>query len=305
MRISVIIPTYNGAHKVTNVLKYLEQQSRLPDETIVVIDGSTDNTEEVLRTSDIKLPGFKIIAQKNGGRGQVRNRGANEATGDLLLFLDDDMRPLKDCVAIHEQHHLQFPDSILTGGLKEEATEESSEMLKFKSYLSDVWNQPLMQYKKKAMPQETAFLTAANCSVSKAVWMKLGGLDERLNDAEDYDFSMRAARSGVPMYFNMDAFAWHDDKITCASYIRRLRQYAKAQSNLQSIKPELYSDNHKYAVVLPTGLKAFIFKSFCHKFWIDSVDKGLWKFLPQFIRYRLYDWIITANGSFYTNKVQL
>src|SRR6187397_1060160 len=99
MSTSVIIPTYNGAHKVVNVLRALEQQTHLPDEVVVVIDGSTDNTAELLRTNTFKLPSLRIIEQPNGGRAQVRNRGAKEASQDLLIFFDDDMRPVPQSVA--------------------------------------------------------------------------------------------------------------------------------------------------------------------------------------------------------------
>jgi glycosyltransferase involved in cell wall biosynthesis len=52
MKNSVIIPSYNGAKRVTKTLESLERQVILPDEVIIVIDGSTDNTEEILRSRD-------------------------------------------------------------------------------------------------------------------------------------------------------------------------------------------------------------------------------------------------------------
>ena len=61
MKISVIIPTYNGAHKIMNVLYSLERQTVKPDEVIVVIDGSTDNTVELLKQQQLNFISFKII----------------------------------------------------------------------------------------------------------------------------------------------------------------------------------------------------------------------------------------------------
>ncbi|MEZ5037033.1 MAG: glycosyltransferase [Chitinophagales bacterium] len=51
--ISVIIPTYNGAHKIVNALESIEKQSVAPDEVIVVADGSTDNTIDILKSKEI------------------------------------------------------------------------------------------------------------------------------------------------------------------------------------------------------------------------------------------------------------
>jgi glycosyltransferase involved in cell wall biosynthesis len=83
--ISVVVPTYNGAHKVQNALRALSQQSLLPNEIIVVIDGSTDQTGEKIHWEFIKSGQFQalaqvlcIIEQPNGGRAASRNRGAKE-----------------------------------------------------------------------------------------------------------------------------------------------------------------------------------------------------------------------------------
>jgi GT2 family glycosyltransferase len=299
------VPTYNGAHKILNVLRALERQTHLPDEVVVVIDGSTDGTAELLRSNSFSLKNLRIIEQVNGGRAQVRNRGAKEAGNDLLIFFDDDMRPEPQSVAEHIAHHLRHPGSILTGGLMEEVTAQSKDLLRFRSGLSEKWNEPLLPYRDKAMPRDMSFLTAANCSMYKSVWDSIGGLDEELNDAEDYDMATRASRIGIPMYFNVDAFAWHDDPVTCASYIRRLRQYAAAQQKLQILKPELYTATHKFAIRKPTGLKAIFFKMFCFPFWIRTIDSDFWTFLPTSKRFKLYDWVVTSNGSFYPEKVRL
>jgi len=305
MKVSVIIPTYNGAHKVVNVLAALEQQTRMPEEVLVVIDGSTDDTAAILRAKNYRLPSLQIIEQPNGGRAQVRNRGAAAAKGDLLVFFDDDMRPMPQCIAQHTAHHERFPGSILTGGLMEEITPASTDIQKFKSVLSRRWSAPLLPYDQTPMPAATAFLTAANCSMQATTWALLHGMDERLTDAEDYDMGVRAIQQGIDLYYNQQAFAWHDDFITCASYIRRLRQYAVAQQKLQQIKPELYGATHKFAIHRPTGPKAVFFKTFCRRSWISSIDKQAWTFLPETLRYKLYDWVITANGSFYPDKVKL
>ena len=71
--VSVIIPTYNGAHKILNVLKALEQQSYCDFETLVVIDGSTDNTADVVSNATLNLTSLRIVQQKNKGRVAVRN----------------------------------------------------------------------------------------------------------------------------------------------------------------------------------------------------------------------------------------
>jgi len=305
MSVSVIIPTYNGAHKIMNVLRGLEQQQQMPDEVIVVIDGSTDDTAAMLRSQQFRFPAFRIAEQENGGRAKVRNRGAREATGSLLIFFDDDMRPFPQCVAAHIAHHRNHPGSIMTGVQKEELRASDPDIVQFKSFLSSKWSTSLEHSGDQPLPEDRPFITAANFSVPAAMFNDLGGFDERLTDAEDYDLAVRAVQKKVPLFYNPGALAWHDDYITCAGYIKRQRQYTAAQQRLVTLKPELYPDTHQYAAQPPTGLKAVFFKFFCHRFWISTVDKNRWTFLPKALRYRLYDWIITANGSLYPGKVKL
>jgi glycosyltransferase involved in cell wall biosynthesis len=85
---SVVIPAYNAAATIERALNSCLQQTRLPDEIIVVNDGSTDHTEAIL------LGQFgdqiKYTYQSNGGPSKARNTGIGLATGSHLLFLDAD-----------------------------------------------------------------------------------------------------------------------------------------------------------------------------------------------------------------------
>lgn len=304
MTVSVVVPTYNGASKISNLLHALERQTITPLEVIIISDGSTDNTAEVIEQNTWQL-NIIFIQQQNKGRSATRNKGASVATGDLLLFFDDDMRPLQDCLAIHILHHNQHFNSIVTGGLKEEITPHATELFKYKSFLSDKWLNPLKSETSTLLNKNQVFVTTANFSVPKKIFKQVGGFDERLTDAEDYDFAVRAFKAGVPLYFNNTAFAWHDDNITTRSYIKRQRQYAEAQERLRTIHPEWLQEGFLKKPYKPEGIKAIVFKLFCHKWWIKALDKQRFAWLPQSLKYRIYDYIITANGVFFPAKVSL
>jgi len=87
-RVSVVIPTYNRAHLVAEAIESVLTQSFTDFELIVVDDGSTDQTEEVLRA--ITDPRLKYLEQPNQGASAARNTGIRAATGEYTAFLDSD-----------------------------------------------------------------------------------------------------------------------------------------------------------------------------------------------------------------------
>lgn len=85
---SVVIPTYNRAHLISKTIETVLAQDEHDFEVIVVDDGSSDNTEEVLRAiADERVSYYK---KENGERGAARNYGARRARGRYINFFDSD-----------------------------------------------------------------------------------------------------------------------------------------------------------------------------------------------------------------------
>ena len=95
MFISVIIPTYNRRLILDKCLNALEKQCLIPEinnyEVVVVDDGSTDGTQSWLRKSSDNFPHVRLIEQDHGGPAEARNRGVENALGDLIVFIDSDL----------------------------------------------------------------------------------------------------------------------------------------------------------------------------------------------------------------------
>ncbi len=105
---SVVIPAYNASATILRALDSCLDQSRRPDEVIVVNDGSTDETEAIL----LQRYGNRIryIFQENGGPSKARNTGIAQAKGTHLLFLDSDDVWHTDKLMILEELLVQHPD---------------------------------------------------------------------------------------------------------------------------------------------------------------------------------------------------
>lgn len=87
MRISTIIPAYNRADLIGETLRSVLEQDRPPDEVIVVDDGSSDGTPEVIQSYGKAV---RLIRQANAGAGAARNSGLAASTGEIVHFMDSD-----------------------------------------------------------------------------------------------------------------------------------------------------------------------------------------------------------------------
>lgn len=294
MNVSVIIPTYNGAHKVINALEALATQGRQDFEVIVVVDGSTDDTLAVLRRQDWGIQHLMIIEQANGGRSISRNNGAKQAKGNILVFFDDDTRITADCLNKHIAHHQKIPRSFLVGSVPEDYDKMKTDFQHYKAHLSRKWVEPLPT--EKPLNKQNLFLTAANFSTPKDLFWELGGFDECLTDAEDFDLGVRAFQKGVPVYFDKENIVWHDDFITCKSYFKRLKQYATSHKKLMALKPEVYTEYNQYQPKPIGTFKKIIYGFLSFNFWVWCIDNmNILRILPTRLRYKLYDLITTAH----------
>jgi glycosyltransferase involved in cell wall biosynthesis len=96
LTVSVIIPAYNCAAYIQAAVDSALNQSHVPDEIIVVDDGSTDGTDRVLAQYEAPV---RVIRQVNAGESAARNTGLRAARGDLIAFLDGDDTFTPDSIA--------------------------------------------------------------------------------------------------------------------------------------------------------------------------------------------------------------
>jgi glycosyltransferase involved in cell wall biosynthesis len=110
--VSVIIPCYNQAHYLHDSINSVLTQTYAPIEIIVVDDGSSDNTKEVVAT----YPTVKYVYKKNGGLSSARNCGIDNSTGDFLLFLDSDDWLLPGAVSTNMNYLHSNPEAAYVSG---------------------------------------------------------------------------------------------------------------------------------------------------------------------------------------------
>jgi glycosyltransferase involved in cell wall biosynthesis len=106
---SVIIPTYNRPDQLRNVLRCLASQTEAPHEVMVCDDGSTESLDVLLEEFRNVLPLTYLRQERRGSRAAAaRNLGIRRATGDIMIFIDDDIVCPADFVAAHVGAHRQL-----------------------------------------------------------------------------------------------------------------------------------------------------------------------------------------------------
>ena len=115
--ISIIIPAYNYAHTLERAIASARNQLDKNCELMIINDGSTDNTKDLLASLNLKYSNIVTINKLNGGLASTRNEGIRLAKGDYLIFLDADDELHSDAIHHIRTHLEQKPESrFLIGG---------------------------------------------------------------------------------------------------------------------------------------------------------------------------------------------
>ena len=209
VRFSVIIPAYNAESTLAACLKALDSQSmpREDYEVIVVDDGSTDGTSRIAKRFNINF-----IFQKNQGPAVARNRGANAAVGDIILFTDS------DCVSDHnwiQEMVRPFNNPDIIGVKGAYKTRQTSLAARFAQAEFEDRYDLLQKYHYIDM------IDTYSAAFQKDVFLKIGGFDEGFPVAnnEDTDLSYRLVASGYKLIFNPRAFVYHTHPDTLIKYL--------------------------------------------------------------------------------------
>ena len=110
--VSIVIPAFNHAHFLGEALASAVGQTHPGIEVVVVDDGSTDNTAEVVR----RYPEVRYIRQENRGLAEARNTGIQRSNGEFILFLDADDRLVPEAAAIGVAHLRERPECAFVSG---------------------------------------------------------------------------------------------------------------------------------------------------------------------------------------------
>ncbi len=190
--LSIIIPAYNEADYIESLIDSIRNSVKNIQFEIIVIDnGSTDNTAQIANDA-----GATVYSTSRNTVSKARNTGLNKANADILAFLDADVRITKkwgeEIVKIIPELRNEH---ILTGARY--LIPENP------GWIEKHWFEPLSK-------KDVSYINGGNLILSKNTYEIIGGFNDDLITAEDYEFSMRALSKGVVIKNNTNLEAIHD-----------------------------------------------------------------------------------------------
>jgi glycosyltransferase involved in cell wall biosynthesis len=216
MSVSIIIPTFNGASRIGNCLDaLLKQTGGREAEILVVNDGSTDNTAQVVD----QYSGVRLITQSNAGPAAARNRGVLDARGTIVLFTDDDCVPIPDWLGAMLE---PFNDPELVGAKGVYRTRQKSLVARF------VQAEYEDRYRLMRRLPTIDFIDTYSAAFRRDRFLEMTGYDTSfpVACAEDIELSYRISARGGKMKFIPTAIVYHTHPDTLSHYLKKKYKFA-------------------------------------------------------------------------------
>ncbi len=261
IEISVVIPTHNRKELLEKCLFSLGNQDYDKNgyEIIVVDDGGTDGTEEMMseliKTSLVSLI---YLRQKHNGQARARNLGVRYAQSSLIAFTDDDCKVDKNWIGnildcFNRSHEIDARAGKIAGDPSFGSIQKDGD-----GFFSDLTS--------PACPG------TGNFAIRKRVFLEIGGFDERLFCNEDNDLFIRLLKTGHKIYVDDQKELYHKPIVTIKDIFRRNYEYG-------SWDPVVFKKNFKDQFIFKIG------------------DKILWDvpfFCPIYINLDLFNSLVTT-----------
>ncbi|MCE8424198.1 MAG: glycosyltransferase family 2 protein [Candidatus Methanoperedens sp.] len=211
-KISFCIPVYNGEKTIGRCIESILDLTYTNEEIIIVNDGSTDGTLNILKKYPVKV----IDLEQNMGRGYARQSALEHASGKYVALLDADGFITNRNWA--EKMLSDFTDNRIAGVFSlSRALNKESSIARYWDYLTTTALTP---------GQVTRGAGTGNTLIKKSVLDEVGGFDKRLRNAEDSDISEKISKRGYVFYYEPDCLMSREQPSTISEVIKKEVDYA-------------------------------------------------------------------------------
>jgi len=199
-RISVVVPAYNASATIVAALRSVLEQTRPADEIIVVDDGSSDGTAELVER---EVPSARVLRQANAGPSAARNTAAEAATGEWLAFLDADDLWLPRKLEVQLAALETVKDVGMCSCDWVRATEKAPP-------LPPPDELPRRRIQFRDIVRLNRFQTST-VLVRRDLWRQVDGFRSAIDGTEDWDFWMRVSRLTDDLHLAWPLVVYRDE----------------------------------------------------------------------------------------------
>jgi GT2 family glycosyltransferase len=219
MIVSVVVPIRNAISTLPTCLEALVRLDPRPDEIVLVDNGSTDGTSELLNAFGKQYAGFvKVIQEPTPGVSRARNAGIRASKGDVLAWTDSDCAPAPNWL-----RHLTkpFEDQQVGGVAGRVLAAPGTSLVEIFCGLY-TFQTSAQQTRLYQWTPLTGGVAGANFAVRRALVEKLGGYDPRImNWGDDYDLCARIYADGHVIDYVPEAEVFHYHRKTVSGMMRQ------------------------------------------------------------------------------------
>ena len=228
-RISVVVCSFNGASTIRDTLNCLRMLDYPDFEVIVVDDGSTDSTPQIISEYRVRL-----ISTENRGLSQARNAGIQAATGEMVAFIDDDAYP--------DIHWLKFLASCIIDGNYVGVGGPNLPPPNDGWKADAVANAPGNPTAVLLTDRVAEHIPGCNMMFRRDALDKIGGFDPVFRVAgDDVDLCWRLREAGATIGFSPAAVVWHHRRNSIRKSWKQQVGYGRAESLLEGKWPGKYN----------------------------------------------------------------
>lgn len=229
MKLSVLICTRNRAKSLVATLERFFAQTFTGDYELVIVDNaSTDETRQVAESFIVRFPDrVRYLFEGKPGLSRARNAAIRAATGEIIVFTDDDVLVAENWLAEIEREFAEDPNLFQLGGRVRLA----------RVGLQDVAIFDVDERREITFPNSGGVAMGANLAFRRELFDRVGGFDVRLGagtffaGGEDIELIYRALKAGYKFVYAPNVVVAHDhDRTTPEQACRLLHGYGKAYS---------------------------------------------------------------------------
>ncbi|HXY18122.1 MAG TPA: glycosyltransferase [Candidatus Nitrosopolaris sp.] len=263
--ISVVIPTYQREKELVNTMRNILSQSHKNLELIVLDQSRGHKPETAKALRAIRDPRFRLIKIGPPSLPAARNFGLAAAKAPIVLFLDDDIKAVKNLVKCHLEAHQKHPEVSAVGGrVLQDGFPVKKEVLRFDKHgvSHGVFTASQAGF--------TNAFPGGNHSIRISDALALGGYDTRyyrIAFREESDMSLKMIRAGMKIYYEPKAEIYHLNTVGGG-----LRHYDNLFDTLDFYRNDLFFVMHCVGLKNIPGALHAKFMEYCH---IRPLSKGL------------------------------